>query len=91
MKIRYTQGPDEIQLGNVVFKIGEAKDVTDALAAQALLPQRVYEYGFEVVPAADPIPAPASSVTPAVAVAPAPEPVPEPIAVAPQPAADPVV
>ena len=56
MKIRYTQGPDEIELGKIVFKLGEAKEVTDELAAQALLPQRVYEYGFETVQATAPEP-----------------------------------
>lgn len=47
MKIRYTQGPDEIELGNVTFVRGEFQEVSDALGAQALLLQRVEEYGFE--------------------------------------------
>lgn len=45
--IRYTQGPAQVELGGVVFKRGEAQDIGEELAAQALLPQRVAEYGFE--------------------------------------------
>lgn len=47
MKIRYTKGPDQVELGGVVFKRGEAQEIGDELAAQALLPPRVAEYGFE--------------------------------------------
>lgn len=49
MKIRYTKGPDEIELGSIIFKRGEAQDVGDELSAQALLPQRIAEYGFEII------------------------------------------
>lgn len=45
--IRYTQGPDQVELGGVVFKRGEAQEIGEELAVQALLPQRVAEYGFE--------------------------------------------
>lgn len=45
--IRYTKGPDQVELGDVVFKRGEARLISDELAAQAVLPQRVAEYGFE--------------------------------------------
>lgn len=50
MKIRHTQGPDQIELGNITFVRGEFQEVSDELAAQALLPQRVEEYGFEPQP-----------------------------------------
>lgn len=45
--IRYTQGPDQVELGSVVFNRGEAQEIGDELAVQALLPGRVAEYGFE--------------------------------------------
>jgi len=45
--IRYTQGPDVIELGDIKFKRGEAQEISDEMAVQALLPQRVAEYGFE--------------------------------------------
>lgn len=51
-KIRYTQGPDEVELGGITFKRGEPQDISDELAAQALLIERVSEYGFEEVASA---------------------------------------
>ena len=47
--IRYTKGPDEVGLGDVKFKRGEAQPISDELAAQALLPERVAAFGFEEV------------------------------------------
>lgn len=63
MKIRHTKGPGEIELGKVKFRIGEAQEVDDAMAAQALLPQRVAEYGFEEVNVQTPAPRVASKKT----------------------------
>ena len=45
--IRYTRGPSEIELGNQIFKIGEFASTSDEMAAQALIKERVAEYGFE--------------------------------------------
>jgi hypothetical protein len=51
-RIRYTQGPDTLTLGDVPLARGEwSAPVSPALAAQAVLPDRVAEYGFEVEPA----------------------------------------
>jgi len=47
--IRYTKGPDELKLGATKFLRDEAQPIDDALAAQALLPERVAAYGFEEV------------------------------------------
>lgn len=47
--IRYTKGPDEIELGDIKFKREEAQLISDEMATQALLEQRVLEYGFEEV------------------------------------------
>ena len=58
--IRYTQGPDIIDLGDIKFKRGEAQEISDEMAAQALLPQRVAEYGFEEAAPA-PVAAPADA------------------------------
>ena len=46
-KIRYTKGPSELELGNQIFKIGEFANTSDEMAIQALLKERVAEYGFE--------------------------------------------
>lgn len=52
MKIRYTQGPDELNLGDIPLKRDEwSEEVSDDLVAQAMLPARVQEYGFETQPA----------------------------------------
>lgn len=48
-KIRYTKGPDEVGLGDIMFKRGEAQPIDDELAVQALLPERVAAFGFEEV------------------------------------------
>lgn len=45
--IRYTHGPDEVELGNITFKRGVEQPVSDELAAQALLPERKTAFGFE--------------------------------------------
>lgn len=47
--IRYTLGPDELGLGDIQFVRGVAQDISDEMAEQALLPQRVVEFGFELV------------------------------------------
>ena len=48
MKIRYTKGPDDLTIGDVILKKGEWKDADQVSEEQALLPARVAEYGFEV-------------------------------------------
>ena len=45
--IRYTRGPDELWLGDTFLKKGTAVPMDADLAAQALLDDRVKEYGFE--------------------------------------------
>lgn len=45
--IRYTQGPETLNLGTVPLTRGEWQEVDEAMVKQALLPQRVAEFGFE--------------------------------------------
>lgn len=45
--IRYTHGPEEVELGDITFKRGVFQPISDELAAQALLPERITEFGFE--------------------------------------------
>lgn len=46
-RIRYTIGPDQITLGSHSLQRGEWLDAGEELTAQALLPARVAEFGFE--------------------------------------------
>jgi hypothetical protein len=48
-RIRYTTGPDTLTLGALALTRGEwSEPVAVELAEQAMLPDRVTEYGFEV-------------------------------------------
>ena len=47
-KIRYTKGPEQLSLGALALTLGEWSDpVSDELAEQAMLPERVEMFGFE--------------------------------------------
>lgn len=47
-RIRYTIGPETLSLGDLGLVKGEwSGQVSEYLAAQAVLPERVTEYGFE--------------------------------------------